>query len=154
MHHGFGELKITWVPFMKWASDGIRTSVTKSTPSVSEMMPGKVHVCHTKSFLTSCFLFPFTIYIFCNITGKFEHPLNQFFLECMQDLVFKLKSDKALKATFRLAACNLALQRPGSTDCLHYVLHHADAPSEDDSDDHSDSGGDNAAAAASDGGET
>jgi hypothetical protein len=77
--------------------------------------------------------------------GKFEHPLSQFFAECMHDLVARLKSQPGLLHAFRMAARNLALDREGATDCLHYVFHHADAENDDvdDDDDEGESDSDN-----------
>lgn len=60
--------------------------------------------------------------------------MSSFFLECMHDLIFKPKDDDTLKISFRLHARKLALSRPRSTDCLHYVLVHADGEENDDHD--------------------
>mmetsp|Transcript_29446 Transcript_29446/g.61576 ORF Transcript_29446/g.61576 Transcript_29446/m.61576 type:complete len:82 (-) Transcript_29446:66-311(-) len=66
--------------------------------------------------------------------GKFEHSLNQFFCQCMWDVIMSIRGDHGASDAFRFAAKKLALTRPAATDLLHYVLHHTDNEDEDEDD--------------------
>ena len=49
--------------------------------------------------------------------------MASFFLDCMHNLIFKLKADEVLKTSFHLHARKLALSCPGAMDCLHHYVH-------------------------------